>query len=146
MTAATAETPTDPFLSEEFHTDPNAVIARVRAEDPVHLIPGLDAWMVTRYDDVREMFTHPDATNDRREHDSDDRFARNDFDKQIIQIRNERIERVAHRVLQQHPCLGHTFGAGGQDVGPVQFIQQVGSDFPDYFRGSGGAQNNGGNP
>ena len=28
MTAATTETVIDPFLTEEFHTDPNAVIAR----------------------------------------------------------------------------------------------------------------------
>jgi len=66
MTAATTETVIDPFLTEEFHTDPNAVIARMRAEDPVHQISGLGAWMVTRYDDVRALFTHPDATNDRR--------------------------------------------------------------------------------
>ena len=66
MTAATTETVTDPFLTEEFHTDPNAVIARMREEDPVHQIAGLGAWMVTRYDDVRALFTHPDATNDRR--------------------------------------------------------------------------------
>jgi cytochrome P450 len=66
MTAAISETPTDPFLSEEFHTDPNAVIARMRVEDPLHQIPGLGAWMATRYDDVRALFTHPDCTNDRR--------------------------------------------------------------------------------
>jgi len=29
MTAATPETPTDPFLSEGFHSNPNAVIAPV---------------------------------------------------------------------------------------------------------------------
>ena len=56
MTAATTETVIDPFLTEEFHTDPNAVIARMRAEDPVHQISGLGAWMVTRYDDVRALF------------------------------------------------------------------------------------------
>jgi len=66
MTAATTETVIDPFLTEEFHTDPNAVIARTLAEDPVHQFWGLGAWMVTRYDDVRALFTHPDATNDRR--------------------------------------------------------------------------------
>jgi cytochrome P450 len=66
MSAADQQAPLDPFLSEEFHTDPNAVIARMRSEDPVHELPGLGAWMVTRYDDVRELFTHPDATNDRR--------------------------------------------------------------------------------
>lgn len=66
MTAATAESPVDPFLSEEFQRDPASVIARMRDEDPVHQIPGIGAWMVTRYDDVRALFTHPDTTNDRR--------------------------------------------------------------------------------
>jgi cytochrome P450 len=65
MTAAT-EPPVDPFLSEEFQIDPAAVLARIREEDPVHQIPGVGGWMVTRYDDVRALFTHPDTTNDRR--------------------------------------------------------------------------------
>lgn len=63
---ATQESATDPFLSEEFINDPVGVVARIRAEDPVHFIPGLGAWMVTRYDDVKSLFTHPSATNDRR--------------------------------------------------------------------------------
>ena len=57
---------TDPYLSEEFIVDPATVIQRMREEDPVHLIPGIDAWMVTRWKDVRELFTHPSTTNDRR--------------------------------------------------------------------------------
>ena len=65
MTTSPAET-VDPFLSDAFQTDPAAVLARVRKEDPVHLIPGLNAWMVTRYDDVRELFTNENVTNDRR--------------------------------------------------------------------------------
>jgi unspecific monooxygenase len=64
--ASAAQLATDPFLSEEFLTDPAAVLARVREDDPVHFIPGLDAWMVTRWDDVRRLFTDPSVTNDRR--------------------------------------------------------------------------------
>lgn len=68
---ATAHSPiADPFLSDEFQTDPAAVIARVRSEDPVHLIPGLNAWMVTRYDDVRQLFTNENVTNDRRAYEN----------------------------------------------------------------------------
>jgi cytochrome P450 len=55
-----------PILSEEFVLDPHAVIARLRAEDPVHFVPGFGFWMVTRHDDVRRLFTDPDATNDPR--------------------------------------------------------------------------------
>src|SRR5690606_33339873 len=35
-------------------------------EDPVHLIPGANAWYVTRYEDVRRLFTDPAVTNDQR--------------------------------------------------------------------------------
>jgi cytochrome P450 len=70
MTAATTtttpQTHVDPLLSEEFQTDPASVLARLRVEDPVHEIPGIGGWMVSRYDDVRALFTHPDTTNDRR--------------------------------------------------------------------------------
>jgi cytochrome P450 len=53
-----------PVLSEEFILDPYPVIARLRSEDPVHFVPGPGFWMVTRYDDVRRLFTDPDVTND----------------------------------------------------------------------------------
>ncbi len=55
-----------PVLTEEFVQDPIPVIARLRAEDPVHFVPLGGFWMVTRYDDVRRLFTDPDVTNDRR--------------------------------------------------------------------------------
>lgn len=60
----------DPFLAEEFHTDPAGVVAEIRAKDPVHLIPGLNAWMVCRHDDVRQLFTDENVTNDRRAYEN----------------------------------------------------------------------------
>ena len=66
MSAATTEDSIDPILSEEFFTNPDRVLARLRIADPVHQIPGVGGWMVTRHDDVRALFTHPDTTNDRR--------------------------------------------------------------------------------
>ena len=42
----------------------------MREEDAVHLIPGFNAWMVTRWKDVRELFTHPSTTNDRRAYEN----------------------------------------------------------------------------
>ena len=68
--SATEQVPTDPYLSNEFITDPVGVIDRMREEDPVHLIPGINAWMVTRWKDVRELFTHPSTTNDRRAYEN----------------------------------------------------------------------------
>jgi cytochrome P450 len=55
-----------PLFSDEFQHEPAKVIARLRADDPVHYVSELDVWYVTRWDDVRELFTHPDATNDQR--------------------------------------------------------------------------------
>ena len=66
MSAGAIHEETDPFLSETFVTDPISVIAKVRESDPIHFIPGLNAWMVTRWAHVRELFTHPSTTNDRR--------------------------------------------------------------------------------
>ena len=56
----------DPFLGDEFFLDPPGVTARMREEDPVHQIAGRDAWIVTRYDDVRSLFTDENVSNDRR--------------------------------------------------------------------------------
>ena len=56
------------MLTEEFMLYPYQVIARLRQEDPVHWapIPGFGFWFVTRYDDVRQLFTDPNVTNDPR--------------------------------------------------------------------------------
>ena len=61
-----APEPTDPFLSEEYRADPRAVAARVRQQDPVHAIEALDAWMVLRHDDCKQLLKDPRVTNDRR--------------------------------------------------------------------------------
>jgi cytochrome P450 len=63
---STAEVLDSPVLSEEYLLEPHTVIARLRDADPVHFVPGLGFWLVTRYDDVRRLFTDPDATNDPR--------------------------------------------------------------------------------
>jgi cytochrome P450 len=54
------------MMTEEFVRDPIPVINRLRDEDPVHYVPFGNMWMVTRYDDVRRLFTDPNVTNDRR--------------------------------------------------------------------------------
>ena len=58
------------MLTEEFMVDPYKVIARLRQEDPVHFVPGLGFWFVTRYDDVRQLFTDPNVTNDPRAYEN----------------------------------------------------------------------------
>src|SRR5262245_47063621 len=63
---ATAEVLESPVLSDAYVLDPIPVIARLRSEDPVHFLPGLGFSLVTRYDDVRRLFTDPDVTNDPR--------------------------------------------------------------------------------
>jgi unspecific monooxygenase len=61
-----AETAIDPLLSDEYFHTPESVLARLRAEDPVHYVAPIDSWMITRYDDVRQLFDDSRVTNDQR--------------------------------------------------------------------------------
>ncbi len=47
------------------------MLRRLREEDPVHYVESMDLWLVTRYDDIFELFNDPRVTGDRRvwEHD-----------------------------------------------------------------------------
>ncbi len=56
---------TSPLLAESSR-DAAPLIARLREEDPVHWIPGLDAWFVTRHADVRQLFADTRVTADPR--------------------------------------------------------------------------------
>jgi cytochrome P450 len=47
--------------------DSAAVIARIREHDPVHWVPGIDAWFVSRHEDVRMLFSDPRVTADPRQ-------------------------------------------------------------------------------
>jgi cytochrome P450 enzyme len=55
-----------PVLSEAYVLDPYPIIAGLRADDPVHFVPGIGFWLVTRYDDIRRLFTDDNVTNDAR--------------------------------------------------------------------------------
>ncbi len=70
MVAGMPDPPEDPFFDALRAEDPeetNAIVHRLRAEDPVHLVPGLGFWLVTRHDDVKRLFNDPEnVTNDRR--------------------------------------------------------------------------------
>jgi cytochrome P450 len=49
------------------HGYPHDYWTRLRAEDPVHWIENMDLWLVTRYEDIRELYTCPHVTGDRRQ-------------------------------------------------------------------------------
>jgi hypothetical protein len=56
----------DPFLALLGAKDPAPLVHRLRAEDPVHFVPSLGFWFVTRHDDVKRLFNDPEnATQDR---------------------------------------------------------------------------------
>lgn len=62
-----AEVPASPFFDPDFQKDPYPELKRLREEDPVHWVPGLDFWFVTRFDDVKRLLNDPEnCTNDRR--------------------------------------------------------------------------------
>lgn len=56
----------DPLLTEEYFRNPEVILADLRESDPVHYIESLDSWMITRYDDIRQLFADPHVSNDRR--------------------------------------------------------------------------------
>ena len=49
----------------EFLRDPFPVYRRLRAEDPVHWSPRLKSWVLTRYDDVRQVLLDREVSSDR---------------------------------------------------------------------------------
>src|SRR5262245_24326103 len=56
----------DPFLELLAAKEPAPLLHRLRAEDPVHFVPSLGFWFVTRHDDVKRLFNDPEnATQDR---------------------------------------------------------------------------------
>jgi cytochrome P450 len=59
------EPPASPLLVEASR-DSAAIIAQVREQDPVHWIPGIDAWFVSRHEDVRRLFADPRVSADPR--------------------------------------------------------------------------------
>jgi len=67
MAAAAPQAPASPFLDPGFMDDPYPVLARLRAEDPVHFVAPLRFWLILRHDDVKRLFNDPEnATPDRR--------------------------------------------------------------------------------
>jgi cytochrome P450 len=56
--------------------DPHPVLARLRAEDPVHWYERGDFWVVTRYDDIKAIEANPSVFASRRHHAGPARPAR----------------------------------------------------------------------
>ena len=56
----------DPFLELLAAKNPAPLVNRLRETDPVHFVPSLGFWFVTRHDDVKRLFNDPEnATQDR---------------------------------------------------------------------------------
>lgn len=56
----------DPFFEALRAKDPAPLLHRLREEDPVHHVAGLDLWLVTRHDDIKRLFHDPEnVTGDR---------------------------------------------------------------------------------
>ena len=51
---------------EEARKNPFPLLQRLRAQDPVHWVEKMDCWLITRYEDVRDLFTDPRVSPDRR--------------------------------------------------------------------------------
>lgn len=72
MSAAPDAMASDPYFQLIAAYDPGrpdiqpeesrAIVHALRAEDPVHLVPGIGIWFVTRHDDVKRLFDDPEHT------------------------------------------------------------------------------------
>ncbi len=54
------------ITSPEVKENPFPLLHRLRKEDPVHYVKEMDFWLVTRYEDVRDLFMDPRVCGDRR--------------------------------------------------------------------------------
>jgi cytochrome P450 len=64
--ASRVEPPSSPLLAGTSR-DSAPVIGQLREQDPVHWIPGIDAWFVSRHEDVQMLFSDPRVTADPRQ-------------------------------------------------------------------------------
>jgi cytochrome P450 len=71
----------NPFVPET-HTNPYPLYRQLREQDPVHWSELLDAWVLTRYDDIVSVLKHPRFSADRR-------AARNRFVQAALQSQAE---------------------------------------------------------
>ncbi len=67
----------NPFVPD-VHANPYPMYRQLREEDPVHWSPLLEAWILTRYDDVLAVLKHPRFSADRRQ-------ARNRYVQQMME-------------------------------------------------------------
>jgi cytochrome P450 len=58
---------TDPFFEMLAAEDPNPLLHALRASDPVHFVDPLGFWLVTRHDDVKQLYHDPEnVSHDKR--------------------------------------------------------------------------------
>lgn len=50
----------DQLTLTDLEADPDPILARMRADEPVCWVPALDMWLVTRWDDVAHVEAHPE--------------------------------------------------------------------------------------
>ena len=55
--------------SPEVKADPYPILHRLRNEDPIHWVPSMQLWLVTRHADIKKLFTDPRVVPDRKAHE-----------------------------------------------------------------------------
>jgi len=71
------------FNSPEIKKNPYPLMHRLQHDDPIHYVESMDFWLVTRYDDVRDLFTDLRVTGDQRVWDHYVQPAENTFQRRI---------------------------------------------------------------
>ena len=66
MSSADSEPLNFELDSPEVKKDPFPLLRRLRDDDPVHYVESMDCWLVSRYEDIFQLYTEPKLTGDRR--------------------------------------------------------------------------------
>jgi cytochrome P450 len=102
------ETEIPEVLSEEYQADPYAVYHQLLENAPVHYDASIEAWLVSRRDDIRTVFRHPEVNSNNYEWQFEEVHGRT-----ILQMNGR--EHAAHRRI-----LNPFFSGGGlADLQPM---------------------------
>jgi cytochrome P450 len=94
------ETKIPEVLSEEYAADPYAVYHQLLDHAPVHYDPSIQAWLVSRRDDIRTVFRHPEVNS-------------NNYEWQFEEVHGRTILQMNGREHAEHRRLLNPFLSGG---------------------------------
>lgn len=104
----TASKPVPAVMSPEYDANLMEVYATLREDQPVRYDETIEAWLISRHDDIRTVFRHPEVTSD-------------NYEWQFEEVHGRTILQMTGREHSQHRRLLNPFltGAGLEAFTPV---------------------------